>query len=175
MPKLPSLKSAHISLWLNPTEHSKFHNTSNHPPPATDSGRTARTPLVLTSSPLTPSHPFFPVPDRGTSEGRYVHVKHSDLTWPRLLQGVMLSLFSPFLINCKYHRLVSNKLLKFYIKTICIIKHMLIYMHTQIHSQYTHTTQQNTHIIYYTQHTKHSHHIKKTHSQCTYKHAEIPW
>ena len=38
--------NAHIFLfWLNPTGHSKFHNTSNHPPPATDSGRTARTPL----------------------------------------------------------------------------------------------------------------------------------
>ena len=41
----PSLKCAHISLWLNPTGHSKFHNTSNHPPPVTDSGRTARAPL----------------------------------------------------------------------------------------------------------------------------------
>ena len=41
--KFPSLKCAHISLWLNPTGHSKFHNTSNHPPPATDSSRTACT------------------------------------------------------------------------------------------------------------------------------------
>ena len=38
--------NVHIFLfWLNPTGHFKFHNTSNHPPPATDSGRTARTPL----------------------------------------------------------------------------------------------------------------------------------
>ena len=45
--KFPSLKCANISLWLNPNvvRHSQFHNTSNHPPPATDSGRTARTPL----------------------------------------------------------------------------------------------------------------------------------
>ena len=43
--KFHSLKCTHISLWLNPTGHSKFHNTLNHPPPATDSGRTACTPL----------------------------------------------------------------------------------------------------------------------------------
>ena len=43
--KFPSLKCAHIYFWLNPTGHSKFHNTSNHPPPATDSGWSARTPL----------------------------------------------------------------------------------------------------------------------------------
>ena len=41
----PSLKCAHISLWVNPTGQSKFHNISNHTQPATDSGRTARTPL----------------------------------------------------------------------------------------------------------------------------------
>ena len=34
-----------ILFWLNRTGHSKFNNASNHPPPATDSGRTARTPL----------------------------------------------------------------------------------------------------------------------------------
>ena len=40
--------NAHIFLfWLNPTGHSKFHNTSNHTPPATDSGQTARTPSPL--------------------------------------------------------------------------------------------------------------------------------
>ena len=43
--KFPSLQCAHIFLWLNPTGHSKFHNTSKHPPPATDSSQTARTPL----------------------------------------------------------------------------------------------------------------------------------
>ena len=43
--QFPSLKCAHISLWLNLTGHSKFHDTANHPPPATDSGRTPRTPL----------------------------------------------------------------------------------------------------------------------------------
>ena len=41
--------------------HSKFHNMSKHPPPATDSGWTARTPLypqVQAVPPLLP-HPFF--------------------------------------------------------------------------------------------------------------------
>ena len=62
--KFPSLKCTHISLWLNPTGHSKFHNTSNHPPPATDSGRTARTPLyppvqaVPLLPPTSPPPPF---------------------------------------------------------------------------------------------------------------------
>ena len=58
--------NAHIFLfWLNPTGHSKFHNTSNHPPPATDSGRTAHTPMypsVQAAPPLTPFPPFFPCP-----------------------------------------------------------------------------------------------------------------
>ena len=66
--------NAHIFLfWLNPTGHSKFHNTSNHSPPTTDSGRTARTPLYppKQAAPLTPSL-FFPLPDRGTGEGQYL-------------------------------------------------------------------------------------------------------
>ena len=41
--KFPLLKCAHVSLWLNPTGNSKFQSTSNHPPPATDSSRTALT------------------------------------------------------------------------------------------------------------------------------------
>ena len=60
-------ENVHIFLfWLNPTGHSKFHNTSNHPPPATDSGRTVSTPLYPPTSAdgrtpphLTPSPPFF--------------------------------------------------------------------------------------------------------------------
>ena len=72
--KFPSLKCAHISLWLNPTGYSKFHNTSNHPPPATDSSWTVRTPLYPPVQSVPPySLPLcFPVPDRGTSEGRYL-------------------------------------------------------------------------------------------------------
>ena len=57
--KFPSLKCAHISFWLNPTGHSKFHNTLNHPPPATDLGRTACTPLY---PPLQPPPPINPSP-----------------------------------------------------------------------------------------------------------------
>ena len=69
--KFPSLKCAQISLWLNPTGHSKFHNTSN-------TLRLLTTPfglLVLfctrqyrrshpTPSPLLPLS-FFPVLDKG--------------------------------------------------------------------------------------------------------------
>ena len=48
----------------------------NHPPPATDSGRTVRTPLYppVQAAPHHYSNPpfFFPVPDRGTGEGRYL-------------------------------------------------------------------------------------------------------
>ena len=97
-PNFLHLKCAHtcISLWLNPTGHSKFQNTSNHPPPATDSGRTARTPLYPPVQAPTPPHPyslhlFSPVPDRTTGTwGRdrralqqlalNMHVTHSDLT-----------------------------------------------------------------------------------------------
>ena len=63
--------NAHIFLfWLNPTGHSKFHNTSNHPTPATDSGRTARTPLY---QPVQAVPPFFsPFMDRGTGEDQYL-------------------------------------------------------------------------------------------------------
>ena len=83
--------NAHIFLfWLNPTGHSKFRNTSNHPPPATDSGRTACIPLyppvqAVPPPPLLP-FPFFPVPDRRALQqlALNVHVKHSDLNWPDL-------------------------------------------------------------------------------------------
>ena len=50
--------------------------TTNLSPPATDSGRTARTPLyppVQAVPPLTPSPPLFPVPDRGTGKGWYLY------------------------------------------------------------------------------------------------------
>ena len=69
-----SLTCAHISPWLNPTGHSKVHKTSNHHPPATNSGRTARTPLyppVQAVLPYSLSFSFL-VPDRGTGEGRYL-------------------------------------------------------------------------------------------------------
>ena len=69
------LWNAHIFLFDNPTRHSKFHNTSNHPPPVYDSGRTARTPLCIRSPPpppLVPTPPFFPVLDTGTGKGRYL-------------------------------------------------------------------------------------------------------
>ena len=77
---------------------SKFHNTSKHTLPATDSGRTARTPLYLpvqaVALPLLPPHPFFLsrtkkqvktgtcAPDRRALHqlALNVHVKHSDLT-----------------------------------------------------------------------------------------------
>ena len=95
--------NAHIFLfWLNPTGHSKFHNTSNHPPPATDSGRTARTPLYPPVQAVPPY--FLPPPlyfvflsrtEESSKAGTRahdrralqqlalnVHVKHSDLTWP---------------------------------------------------------------------------------------------
>ena len=92
--------NAHIFLfWLNPTGHSKFHNTSNTPP-ATDSCQTGCTPLypeVQAIPSLTPSIPpplFFLVPDRGTCacDRRALqqlvlnlHVKNtliwSDLSW----------------------------------------------------------------------------------------------
>ena len=55
--KFPSLKCAHISLSLNPMGHSKFHSTSNHPLPATDSSRTARTPLY---PPMQAPYPLCP-------------------------------------------------------------------------------------------------------------------
>ena len=59
--KFPSLKCTHISLWLNPTGHSKFHNTSYHPLPDIDSGRTAHTPLYLPVQAVPPYSlpPFF--------------------------------------------------------------------------------------------------------------------
>ena len=91
--------NVHIFLfWLNPKAQSKFHNTSNYPPPATDSGWTARTPLYQPVQAVPPySLPFFPVsrteePAKASTCARdrravqqlalKVHVKHSDLTWP---------------------------------------------------------------------------------------------
>ena len=78
-----------LSLRHNSTGHSKFHNTSNHPPHATYSGRTARTPLyppVQAPPPPPPPH-FFPCPGTCARDRRAlqqltlnVHVKHSDLT-----------------------------------------------------------------------------------------------
>ena len=62
--KFPSLKCTHISLWLNPTGHCKFHNTSNYPPPDTDSGRTGRTPLYPPMQAVPPYPLFFPCPNR---------------------------------------------------------------------------------------------------------------
>ena len=94
-------ENAHIFLfWLNPTGHSKFHNTSNHPPPATDSGRTVSTPLYPPTSadgpppppPYSLPPPFFfpcprqrnqlrPIPMPVTAQAVLnVHIKHSDLT-----------------------------------------------------------------------------------------------
>ena len=55
--------------WLNPTGHSKFHYTSNHPPSATDPGRTAGAPLHLPVQALPPhSLPL----DREAGEGRHL-------------------------------------------------------------------------------------------------------
>ena len=71
--KFPSLKCAHISLWLNPTGHSKFHNTSNHPPPATDSGRTVRTPLY----PPVQAVPLYSLPPFVSVTG----VRYNSLLW----------------------------------------------------------------------------------------------
>ena len=92
--------NVHIFLfWLNPTGHSKFHNTSNHPPPATDSCRTAHTPLYLSVQAVPHYFPppiFFSCPGQEPTKAGTcardrralqqlalnVHVKHSDLTWP---------------------------------------------------------------------------------------------
>ena len=92
--KFPSLKCTHISFWLNPMGHSKFHNTSIHPPPATDSGQTAHTSLYLPVQ----SVPHYSLPRLSRTEelakastyacdrhllqqlALNVHIKHSDLT-----------------------------------------------------------------------------------------------
>ena len=61
--------NAHIFFfWLNPTWHSKFHNTSKHPPPATDSGRTACTPLYPPVQMVTPLLPPPPPPSLSRTE-----------------------------------------------------------------------------------------------------------
>ena len=90
--QFPSFKCAHISLWLNPMGHNKFHNTSK--PPATDPGRTACTPLYPPVQAVAPP-PFFPLfrtedlakagtcaRDRRVLQqlALNVHVKHLDLT-----------------------------------------------------------------------------------------------
>ena len=93
-------RNAHIFLWFNPTGHSKFHNTSNHPPPATDSGRTARTlyPPVQAVPPYSLPHFMFlswteePAFVGTCAHDRHalqqlalnVNIKHSELTWPDL-------------------------------------------------------------------------------------------
>ena len=98
--------------WLNPTGHSKFHNTSNHHPPATDSGRTARTPLYPpvqvvppSSSPLLfflsqteePAKAGTCARDRRALQqlALNVHVKHSDLTWPDLFSLTNKTIYCP--------------------------------------------------------------------------------
>ena len=73
---IPSLKCAHFIFWINPTGLSKFHNTSNHPPPATD----LPTPLPPY---LFPS--FSPVLDRETGEGRSVPVPEIGVRYNSLL------------------------------------------------------------------------------------------
>ena len=77
--------------------HSKFHNTSKRPTPATDSGRTARTPLYPPVQAVPPYSvpPFFSLSrtEEPTKAGTCtrdrralqqlalnVHVKHSDMT-----------------------------------------------------------------------------------------------
>ena len=103
--------NAHIFLfWLNPTGHSKFHNTSNHPPPATDSGRTARTPLyppvqAVPPPPLLPSPPpfffFFCCPGQ-RNRRRPVTVPVTGVLWMCTLNTLTL----PDLICCQCLRLV---------------------------------------------------------------------
>ena len=100
--------NAHIFLfWLNSTGHSKFHNTLNHTPPATVSGRTARTPLY---PPVQAVPPYFFFLSRTEELARAgtcardrralqqlalnVHVKHSDLTCCRLFSSFMLKRFN---------------------------------------------------------------------------------
>ena len=101
--------NAHIFLfWLNPTGHSKFHNTSNHPPPAIDSGRTTRTPFyqpatsVLPPPPLTPSTtPFFPCPGQ-RNRRRPVPVPVTGMRYNRLIWMCTLNTDLPwpsFVIN----------------------------------------------------------------------------
>ena len=103
--KFPSLKCVHMSLWLNPTGHSKFHNTLNHPPPATDSGRTAGTPLyppvqvvppyslstfIFLSRTEEPAKAGTCVRDRRALQqlSLNMHVKHwPDLTWGATIRG----------------------------------------------------------------------------------------
>ena len=61
-----------------------YFGSQYHPPSATDSGRTARTPLYPSVHAVPPYHlPLFsPVPDRRALQqlALNVHVKHSDPT-----------------------------------------------------------------------------------------------
>ena len=73
-------------LHWNPTGHSKFHNTSNHPPPATDYSQTACTPLYPPVQAVPPppySCPPSPVPVTGVC---YISLLWmctlNTLTWP---------------------------------------------------------------------------------------------
>ena len=102
--KFPSLKCAHIFLWLNLTLHSKFHNTSNTSLLPIPVGL-----LVLPCtrqcrrSPITPS-PLFSVPDRGTGEGvRYNSLLRmctlNTLTWPDLTWPDLFSI--KFVVHMK--------------------------------------------------------------------------
>ena len=80
--KFPSLKYAHISLWLNFTGYSKFHNTSNHILPATDSGRTARTTLNPPVQAVPPSSLFFPCSEQAkASTCAHDSMHYNSLLW----------------------------------------------------------------------------------------------
>ena len=73
----------YFSFGLTPTGHSQFHNTSNHPPPATDSSRTARTPLYPPVQAVPPYFlpPFFPVRDRWPVPVRMTGIRYNSLLW----------------------------------------------------------------------------------------------
>ena len=63
--------NAHIFLfWLNPTRHSKFHNTPKHRFRSDCSY--SLVPVSAAGPPLPPLF-FFPVPERGTGEGQYLY------------------------------------------------------------------------------------------------------
>ena len=86
--KFPSLKWAHISLWLN----SKFQipNHLKHPLPATDSSQTARTPLYPPVQAVPPYPPLIfqsrrpvPVPMTGVCYNSLLWMcMLNTLTWP---------------------------------------------------------------------------------------------
>ena len=95
-PNFLHLKCAHIPFWLNPTGHSKFHNTLTpsacYRPrsdclyslvPASTGGSPSSLPL---SFPIVGRH-LCPWPACATTAFLNVHVKRSDLTWPDLTWG----------------------------------------------------------------------------------------